>query len=280
MKTNVLWKCLYCDRNLSAKRNVLMHISTVHKADGENPIMFSRVLVSPKYVSSLLKGSSITIEKNKDVENILSDKLVREDGCSDEQTGGKPEAPEVETGLSEMTVTETSSSDKQLGGEPVAPGNPVAPDKHKVKKSKAKKKKTKSDKPKQPCYDFSRLANVFSNPDLVEDLHLHGSSSSKQTKTRNINTYPEVEISSVNIQPPASVTIDPSQFPSPVVNILPNYYVSNVDAPDMPQVNTRHMFTVPYKIPRGKCSNWMVCAQCSILEDCGVCTNCLDKTLQ
>ena len=58
MKTNVLWKCLYCDRKLSAKRYVLIHISTVYKADGdvENPLMVSIVMLSPKDVSPVFQG--------------------------------------------------------------------------------------------------------------------------------------------------------------------------------------------------------------------------------
>ena len=48
--------------------------------------------------------------------------------------------------------------------------------------------------------------------------------------------------------------------------------------------NTRSTRFVPYskssKRPRGKCSTWESCPNCSIESDCGECRNCLDKSLQ
>ena len=69
MKTNILWQCHYCDRMLSTKRSVLMHISTQHGANGENPVMYSKILVSPKDVKSLLLSSKNNPEKVKPVKD-------------------------------------------------------------------------------------------------------------------------------------------------------------------------------------------------------------------
>ena len=47
------------------------------------------------------------------------------------------------------------------------------------------------------------------------------------------------------------------------------------------QLQKRSAFTVPYsKRPRGKCTDWLNCENCSLDVDCGECRNCLDKSLQ
>ena len=67
MKTNLLWQCLYCEKTLSTKRNVLMHISTIHKVDGNNPVKFRRMLVSPKNVTNILKGQTALINSEGEI---------------------------------------------------------------------------------------------------------------------------------------------------------------------------------------------------------------------
>ena len=54
MKTNVFWLCQYCDKKMSSKGTVKGHISKQHKADPDNPLMFRRVMASPKEVTSTL----------------------------------------------------------------------------------------------------------------------------------------------------------------------------------------------------------------------------------
>ena len=54
MKTSVLWLCQYCDKKLSSKGTVKGHIIKQHKADPDNPLMFRRVMSSPKVVTSTL----------------------------------------------------------------------------------------------------------------------------------------------------------------------------------------------------------------------------------
>ena len=81
MKTNMLWQCQYCDRKLRAKRTVLKHISTKHGADGENPVMYSEILVSPKDIKGLVQSSKNNPEKvdpakdNQEVMTIESGKV-------------------------------------------------------------------------------------------------------------------------------------------------------------------------------------------------------------
>ena len=55
MKTNILFVCQICEKHLSSKRTVRLHISNLHKADPDNPLMYHSILASPKEVSKLLK---------------------------------------------------------------------------------------------------------------------------------------------------------------------------------------------------------------------------------
>ena len=70
MKTNILWRCQYCDKILGRKRTVLMHISNIHKADGENPVMYSPMTVSPKDVDSLLRPKTVKSESKVKVNGV------------------------------------------------------------------------------------------------------------------------------------------------------------------------------------------------------------------
>ena len=111
MLTNLFWRCNYCDTNFKSKETVLKHILVDHKVNGEDPIMYSIVLISPKEARRLLglQTSDKTCEKNS-------------------------------TAIDNRT-----------------------------KKKKSKKAKVI----KRTHYDFGRLANAFSNPDLVENDKNH-----------------------------------------------------------------------------------------------------------
>ena len=63
MKTNTFWQCHYCDRKLSAKRKVLLHISTQHGANWDIPGMYSKTWVSPKDIKYLIQSSENNLEK-------------------------------------------------------------------------------------------------------------------------------------------------------------------------------------------------------------------------
>ena len=117
----------------------------------------------------------------------------------------------------------------------------------------------------------------------MEDLNIHRSSSritenspqsdinNKATSSVNKDSNPVVG----NNHPISSC------LPSVSVTSVPSYGPNTTDNSEHSQVNTRQVFTVPYKgRPRGKCKNWENCEQCSVSADCGECTNCLDKTLQ
>ena len=54
MKTNILFVCQFCEKNLSSKRTVRLHILNLHKADPESPLMYHTILASPKEESKHL----------------------------------------------------------------------------------------------------------------------------------------------------------------------------------------------------------------------------------
>ena len=59
MKTNTLFVCDICQKKLSTRKTVRMHIQNIHKVDPENPVRYHRVLVSPRVVKNFLnRGSS------------------------------------------------------------------------------------------------------------------------------------------------------------------------------------------------------------------------------
>ena len=206
MKTNVLWKCHYCDKTLCAKRNVLLHISVIHKQDGNNPVMYSKVMVSPKDVKSFLKTSAISPESlpSDSTQTHLTSgtpESLPGDSTQTHLTTGTPESlpgdstqthlttsiPESLPGASTHNQLPTDTPESLPGDS--TQGHLTTGTAHennhpppKVKKLNGKKKiskDSKKPKSKQTCYDFKRLANIF-NTDLVEELNLYKKTPKKQ----------------------------------------------------------------------------------------------------
>ena len=192
MKTNRIFVCQYCDKNLSSKRTVKMHITNQHKADPDNPPMYHVRLVSPGEVNKMLNRVNTGTEnvKNTAVENVpvTAAENVKDNGTENvtETATEKVIGPETETdeivehGADQVTdnlinhgiVTNTTRID--LGK--------VKPKKTKKPKLKVKLKKEKDN---NSCYDFKRLSNHFSKPDLGQDL-IRRSSTKPQTGVTNI----------------------------------------------------------------------------------------------
>ena len=126
--------------------------------------------------------------------------------------------------------------------------------------------KSKKRKYHHKDYDFSRLSNCFSNPDLVEDYE----PVYKPKKVNNPNVFQppyanadkEVEINSDH-----STDSQPSDMET----------CSSLSI----KLSLRKTFSASCKKPpRGKCQNWRNCLQCSRTVNCGTCRNCLDKSLR
>ena len=66
MKTNILFVCQFCQKKLSSKRTVRMHIKNLHKEDPENPVKYDQILVSPKEVNKLLTAETAGDGKTSD----------------------------------------------------------------------------------------------------------------------------------------------------------------------------------------------------------------------
>ena len=103
MKTNRIFVCQYCDKNLSSKRTVKMHITNQHKADPDNPPMYHVRLVSPGEVNKMLNRVNTGTEnvKNTAVENVpvTAAENVKDNGTENvtETATEKVIGPETET---------------------------------------------------------------------------------------------------------------------------------------------------------------------------------------
>ena len=130
-------------------------------------------------------------------------------------------------------------------------------------------------KKSKPSYDFSRLANSFSNPDLVENVN-----PSKATKSNN--NIPLTDNSILSDYQGFGSRLSSSSFNTPyakTVSIVPSvrkigYHVIIVT------LKEEKRFPVRKNPPRGKCFDWEHCEQCSLTADCGVCSNCCNNNLK
>ena len=137
MKTNVVWQCQLCDKNLSSKRTVLSHIFKIHDGeDGENPVRYLRILVSPKDIKLFDKS-------NNDMKNI--DRSSSEASNTEVSNSGKLN--------SDKPNCDTTHSDKPLSDKPLSDkpniDNPLGDKPHtdKPHNDKAHTDKPHSDKP-------------------------------------------------------------------------------------------------------------------------------------
>ena len=126
-------------------------------------------------------------------------------------------------------------------------------------------------KKSKPTYDFSRLANSFSNPDLVENVYPSKASTSAENRiSHTVNNMPKCQ------------GLGSYSFNTPYVKTS-SVIVKDICAqiPTNKNIKRRKSSTGSRKIPpRGKCFDWEQCEQCSLTVDCGVCSNCLNKNLK
>ena len=132
-------------------------------------------------------------------------------------------------------------------------------------------------KKSKPSYDFSRLANSFSNPDLVENVN-----PSKATKSNN--NIPLTDNSILSDYQGFGSRLSSSSFNTPyakTVSIVPSVREKDWVSCDNSDSKRRKKISCPKKNPpRGKCFDWEHCEQCSLTVDCGVCSNCCNKNLK
>ena len=135
-------------------------------------------------------------------------------------------------------------------------------------------KATLAKKKHKPSYDFSKLSNSFSNPELWEDT-------CKSRKFEPKSTVSNTK-TSISFQTPYIYSNDEADQISPSTSNLEPNPKANISV-DTNSVSTRAIAKDSNTIkntPRGKCRDWIMCAQCSILQDCGTCRHCLDKSLR
>ena len=144
----------------------------------------------------------------------------------------------------------------------------------------------KDKKKPKPSYDFSRLANIFSNPDLVEDTAKSKKSSisnSSSSDFSDILNEAKTVKGTFRFQTPYSINNSnniveaPSSPSASCTSTSPASYISSsLTTEESPAVSRK----IDKNLPRGKCPNWLHCKQCSRTVNCGVCQHCLDKTLR
>ena len=118
-------------------------------------------------------------------------------------------------------------------------------------------------------YDFSRLSNCFSNPDLVEDYEppSKGEGPKKVHNPTNFETPYANSFNAVEKKSSHSTDLNPSDL--------------EICSPPSERPSLRVRFSAPWKKPpRGKCQYWTTCLQCSRTVNCGICRNCLYKSLR
>ena len=303
MKTNILWRCQYCDKILGRKRTVLMHISNIHKADGENPVMYSPMTVSPKDVDSLLRPKTVKSESKVKVNGVstsqTSELLQNEElqqthipepeQTPEPQQNPKPQqTPEPQQNpVPQQTPEPQQNPELQQNPEPqiIRKPEPIKSKKGKVIDPKviSKKPKVKSKKPKvesvKSTYDFKKLVLHFDNPELVENAKLN---SRRESDSRNSQIGAGPSDSSNQSDSLTSQYSNGSEQPQTTANNKTFPTGADKEPGYVSKKPTRSAtFTVPYKKPpRGKCTNWENCPNCSLLVDCGQCRNCVDKSLK
>ena len=151
------------------------------------------------------------------------------------------------------------------------------------------KMKTNLPLKKKPCYDFKRLGNIFSNPDKVEDIRMPSRSTISSVESNDSAAVPlppaVVDDKNSSFRQSNNETHSTSaRFHTPFAHPRTGS-MSNENKPtnvnDPKGTSSKKIKTsVQQSTPRGKCVDWQYCVQCSINEDCGKCSNCLDKSLR
>ena len=289
MRTNKLFVCQYCDKTLSCKRSVELHINSKHGAD--TPVMYREMLADPKDVDSLLGKKKV---KNVKCINPVEEVKVVELNCPEPvlKVIEVPNCPGVTELASSQEIPELSVNQEVTGvdigqevaglgtsqhegefvsGQDVADprsGQVVTSDNIKTKKNLKKK----SDK-KEKCssYDFRRLSNQFSLPapakvQISPDKNHHIQDGENSCKGFSVGQFGDQSLGGDGDYP---------QRDSP-----PKQQDHPLDSPD--KSISRLRFKVPYrkKTTRGKCQDWTNCENCSRVDDCKECKYCLNPHLK
>ena len=297
MKTNTLFVCDYCGKTLSCEKSVRCHISLKHKADPENPLMFHDILVSPTKVDSLLgkiKGKKVPRKIAAETENRAGQAVTEHTAglaviehtagltvtehtaglAVSEHTAGiavtehtaglavtehtaglavtehtaglavteHTAGQQVVTGIRDIQDQEvTELKDRQGVTEPKSRQEVTVTGQHVGTKETHKNKVGKK---KFSSYNYRKLANQFSLPAPRED-----------------------------------------PLPPPQPSNLLDIDIQVEESPSITQsekLPKRRQFQVPFKRkpPRGKCSNWLSCVNCSRDTDCEECKFCLNPNLK
>ena len=160
-----------------------MHITSKHNADPDNPQMYHVKLVSPGDVNKLLNRVNTATEK---VTGTATEKVT--DTATEKVTGPEAEkvtGPETEE-IGEQEADQVTDKDKGIHNlinhGIIVEAEPTRSNSGKVKPKRIRKPKVKIKKEKDnnSCYDFKKLSNQFSKPDLGQDL-VRRSSTKPQT---------------------------------------------------------------------------------------------------
>ena len=296
MKTNKLFVCQYCDKTLSCKRSVELHINRKHGAD--TPVMYQEILADPRDVDTLLGKKKA---KNVKCINPVKEVKALESKCPEpvlkvtEVTTG-PEVTEFSSSqeIPELTVNQEvtgvgigqevaglgtgQDGAEFVSGQDVAESNSgqkvTGPRSSQVVTSdniKTKNYKKKSDK-KEKCssYDFRKLSNQFSLPAPAQ-VQIRSSDKNHYVQDGE-NSSMDITVGQFGDQ---SLGGDYSQGDSP-----PKQQDHPPDSPG--KSISRLRFKVPYrkKTIRGKCQDWTNCENCSRVDDCKECKYCLNPHLK
>ena len=269
MKTNKLFVCDYCGKTLSCEKSVKCHISLKHKVDPENPIMFHDILVSPTQVDSLLGK----IKSKKGPRKIAAEKESRIlDGAG--------------STVMEMTGQEITNS--KINGDPGIIGAPSTADQSEIRERQAVTE-PQAGQALTESRDRQGVTEPNSWQEVTESRDRLAVTGQIVVKTTHKTKIEKRKFSNYNYRKLANQFSlsapreDPSPPPQPSnqldIGIQLEESSSISHGEKLPE---RRHFQVPYKRkpPRGKCSNWLSCINCSRDTDCGECKFCLQPSLK
>ena len=310
MRTNKLFVCKYCDKILSCMKSVKCHITMKHKVDPENPIMYHDILVSPTEVDVLLgkktnKSSSITADKDsrgvKVSNSVLHPKLYEvtaplasndpDQGLAFVITGHEvaapsmveqQAAPRIDQGSKEFKMRQemtkpievTENMDTQGGTDPSVEQDLIEP---MVRQDNVTEATVRQEitVPRDGQKNEVSMVRLDVTADKISKM-----SGTKEKKHKNKGEKRE-KFSSYDYRKLANQFCLPNKQSSPPRQ-TDQLYDSEGEEPPSEKFPGRRQFKVPFKKkpPRGKCSNWTTCVNCSRELDCLECKYCLHPNLK
>ena len=286
-KNKVLWRCNYCNIRLSSKRNVLLHISKLHKADEAIPSMFEKIELDSPH-SSIRKlpdeaSRNRGIKSNKKSQKSRIHSKEKSPAYDFKKLANKFSLPEYSHIFVDKNI---SGNHQKKSGEnlefvqyPVDNTDSSNPN----DQSKSAEVEECTHHPVAETASSSLVENLAIGI-LSSPIGLNQSGNSEQHPC--LEGHEVTETVSEQSTEKYAVVLDETNFHEGVDNDLASSGCALISRESVDQAS-KHLskrktkFKTPFKTkPRGKCHMWPECVKCSIDVDCGNCVNCCDKSKQ